>query len=122
MPLGPPVDTGPIHRSLQTTACAPPQPAIVREVPSTAPEASSACTATSFSGPGVAIAVSKPERAAAATGASCAGEGPASTRQLAVRVSPFQLAYTVTAPPAGWAGTPIATAGASVGAPVHPKR
>ncbi len=38
------------------------------------------------------IAVSNPSRAALATGVSCWAVGPASTRQLDVRVSPFQLA------------------------------
>ena len=66
----------------------------MRELPSTAPEASSACTATYAAAPGVVTEVSKPLRAAVATGAIVAGELPASTRQLVVRVSPFQLAKT----------------------------
>ncbi len=90
----------------------------MREVPSTSPVAPSACTATKPSASGVAIAVSKPVRAAPATGVSCCALGPASTRQLAVRVSPFQLAYTVS-----WAPIFVAAiAGGSLGAPVHAKR
>jgi len=91
----------------------------VRELESTAPEASSACTATYAAGPGVVTAVSKPLRGAVATGTIVWAEAPASTRQLAVRVSPFQLAYTLARPPeAGVA----AIDGALAGAPVQAKR
>ena len=48
-------------------------------------------TAT-YAAAGVAIAVSKPLRALVATGASVVAPAPARTRQLVVRVSPFQLA------------------------------
>src|ERR1700677_98475 len=94
------------------------QPEVAREVPITSPAALSACTATYDSGPGVAIAVSKPSRLAVATGVSCCALGPPRTCQLAVRVSPFQLAYTVTRP----FDVKAAIAGGSLGEPVHAKR
>ena len=69
--------------------------------------------------------VSKPLRAAPPTGESLAAEGPPRTRQPAVRVSPFQDAYTVQGA-FGAAGRPrapsAAIAGASAGAPVQAKR
>lgn len=44
------------------------------------------------------MAVSKPEVGAMLTGFSAAGEGPASTRQEATSVAPFQLAYATGEP------------------------
>src|SRR5450631_4256922 len=90
-------------------------------VPMTAPEASSACTVTS--GPAVpagrAMAVSKPLRAAWATGCRVAGVAPADTLQPATSVAPFQLAYSV--PGAGEVGR-TTNVGAWAGAPAQSKR
>ena len=58
---------------------------------------------------GSAIAVSKPLRGACATTLNALGAGPASTRQLATSVAPFQLAYAVLprdAPRGGYLGVP----------------
>ncbi len=65
------------------------------EAPRTAPVALSAWTLSQLPPAGArasAIAVSKPDRGAAANGASDAAEDPASTRQEATPVAPFQLA------------------------------
>ena len=82
----------------------------------TAPEPASACTAKYRPAARVAIVVSKPSFGALATGASVLGEEPASTRQDATAVAPFQLAATVTRP--DW---PLyaATEGAVSGCPLH---
>ena len=94
------------------------QPRIVFEVPITAPLESSAWTATYAAGLGATSVVSKPVRVAVVTGARLDAEAPASSRQVAVRVSPLQLTYTVSFP-----AELLATAfGAPPGAPVHGKR
>lgn len=89
------------------------------EVPSTLPSASSACTAATGARAGTGIAVSKPVRGASASGRSVVARSPASTRQLATSVAPFQLANTVIPPSDPRRATPV---GGSAGRPVHSKR
>src|SRR5947209_14069110 len=90
-------------------------------VPLMAPARSIACTP--MNGPGApagsAIAVSKPLRGACATTLNAFGAGPASTRQLATSVAPFQLANAV-APPLAAATT--VNAGGCAGVALHAKR
>ncbi len=65
------------------------------------------------------MVASKPVVEAVTTGASVLGEDPASTRQEATLVAPFQLAATVTDPaPAGC----TASDGGEAGCPLHGDR
>src|SRR6478609_11759047 len=61
------------------------------DVPRTSPPAASACTRNTGAALGAEIAVSKPCDGAWATCDSVAGVDPASTRQDATPVAPFQL-------------------------------
>src|ERR1041385_5540310 len=78
-----------------------PQREIACEVPSTSPEAPSACTAKTGATLATVVAVSKLLTGTSAIIEREAGERPASIRQPCTPVAPFQLAYTVVAPAAG---------------------
>ena len=89
---------------------------IAFDVPSTLPSASLARTATYAAASRTRMRVSKPRRAAVATGVSESGESPASTSQLRNPVAPLKLAWTVRPP------SVAASAGASPGVPANAKR